>query len=217
MNLRVALPVATCVNILYNAFFVLAVIIAYLEPQTTRNKWLFPYCSEESLQYPFITHGCLGKPLIAAGCLGVNLLKLSSQREIIFSHHAEQNWIHKSSDFFGVPCWLLDSSTHFFPGHQRTLPIMGPREGPPAKWNCWAWNSPPLRKKWSIHQPFTSQFTSWPRPKAHPPGKRERPITMNLPPPVFHSSNLASQPKSSIPQNITSYQTRAEHQPIFGD
>lgn len=90
--------------------------------------------------------------------------------------------------------------------------------GPPAKWNCWAWDSPPLLRKNMIYSSAIHQSVyhlTGERP-IDAPGNRW-PITMNLPPPVFHSSNLASQPKSSIPQNITSYQTRAEHKPIFGD
>ena len=132
---------------------------------------------------------------------------------------AEPNWIHKSSDFFGVPQYLLIRPRRAF------KEIKGP---------C----PPFLRAQWD-HQPnetagheivhhfyrknmiYSSAIhqsvyhLTGERP-IDAPGNRW-PITMNLPPPVFHSSNLASQPKSSIPQNITSYQTRAEHKPIFGD
>ena len=114
-------------------FFVLKVIHSYLEPQTTRNKWLFPYCSEESLQYPFITHGCLGKPLIAAGCLEVNLCKspqnLGSQREIIFSHHAVmQNKIESTSLRTSLGC-LVDFLTRpriFFQDIKGPCPLWAP-------------------------------------------------------------------------------------------
>ena len=46
------------------------------------------------------------------------------------------------------------------------------------------------QKKWSFHQPFTSHQLTRERPIRRSPGE-PRPITMNLPPPVFHSSNLA--------------------------
>ena len=179
--------------------------------QTTNQKWLFPYSSEEYLEIYWIPvhNRCLfGETInccwLSGGPGNSPQVKLKGRSSSQNGHNKiESTRLRTSLGWCLNACWwfhaywgpvsppLKDWCLKQTAGHEKVHHLYGKKHG-------------------SIHQPFIS----WPGARLSPLPDG-RPITMNLPPPLFHSSNLASQTAWQTwclqQQHIASYQTRAGH------